>query len=287
LRVGFSLDPRLELDPGDELALVKRGAELGYESAWTPAGPDAAAFDRCQRWHEAAGLPVGIAVVPAAGLPPGFYAEHARRVHEATGGNFIFGVGSGHMEQAAQGMQAYLGELRSLLPDGPPLYLAALGPRMLRLAGEQAAGVSLNWCSAEMVAWSRERVEAAAGQAGREAPVIAMYIRTCVDPDPDLARGTLGRAALVYALGPPAYRRHFERMGFAEDLAAIERDRREPSAELLHASGAAGAPGEVRAQFEAIAAGGLDVAILRVLSPRPGDPESVLRALEECRPSSP
>jgi hypothetical protein len=284
LQIGFSLDPRLELDPGDEQALVKRGAALGYESAWTPAGSDAAAFDRCLRWYEAAALPVGIAVVPALDQPPAFYAGHARRVHEGTGGNFIFGVGSGRMEHAADGMRAYLGELRSLLPDGPPHYLAALGPRMLRLGGAQADGVSLNWCSADMVAWSRERVEAAAKDEGRETPVIAMYIRTCVDPDPDLARATLGRAALMYALGAPAYRKHFERMGFAEELVEIEREGVEPSAELLAASGAAGAPGEVRAQFEAIAAGGLDVAIVRVLSPRPGDPESVLRTLEECRP---
>lgn len=284
MRVGFSLDPRLELDLGDELALVKRGAELGYESAWTPSGPDAAAFDRCLRWYQAAGLPVGIAVVPAAGQPPEFYAEHARRVHEGTGGNFRFGVGPGQREHAASWMPDYLVRLRELLPDGPPVYLAALGPLMLKLAGEAADGVSPNWCSAEMVAWSRRRVEAAAAAAGRAAPVIAMYIRTCVDPDAELARATLGRAALVYALGPAAYRRHFERMGFTEELPRLESGRAEPSAAFLAAAGAAGAPGEVKPHFEAIAAGGLDVAIVRVLSPRPGDAEPVRRALEECAP---
>ena len=285
MRIGFSLDPRLELGPGDELALVKRGAELGYESAWTPAGPDAAAFERCLRWYEASALPVGIAVVPAADQPPAFYAEHARRVHEGTGGTFVFGAGCGRMEHAATGMRAYLSELRPLLAEGQPLYLGALGPLMLRLAGEQADGVSLNWCAADMVAWSRKRVEAAAGEAGRKTPVIAMYIRTCVDPDPELARATLGRAALMYALGAPAYRRHFERMGFAEELVGIEREGAKPSADFLAAAGAAGAPGQVRGQFDAIAAAGVDVAIVRVLSPRPGDAESVLRALEECAPS--
>ena len=75
MRLGFSLDPRLQLDAGDELALVKRGAELGYESVWTPATPEPEAFDRCLRWYEAAGLPVGIAVVPASGQPPDVYAE--------------------------------------------------------------------------------------------------------------------------------------------------------------------------------------------------------------------
>jgi alkanesulfonate monooxygenase SsuD/methylene tetrahydromethanopterin reductase-like flavin-dependent oxidoreductase (luciferase family) len=284
VRLGFSLDPRLGLDPGDELALVKRGAELGYESAWTPATPEPEAFDRCLRWYEAAGLPVGIAVVPASGQPPAVYAEHTRRVHEGTGGNFRFGVGSGQMLHAAAGMRDYLERLRDLLPDGPPIYLAALGPLMLQLAGEAADGVSLNWCSAETVAWSRRRVEAAAGAAGRNVPVISMYIRTCVDPDAQVAKETLGRAALMYALGPPAYRKHYERMGFADELRALEGAGGQPSAEFLAASGAAGAPGEVRAQFESIAAGGLDVAIVRVLSPRPGDTQAVVRALEECAP---
>ncbi len=286
MRLGFSLDPRLELDPGDELALVKHGAELGYESAWTPATPEPAAFDRCLRWYEAAGLPVGIAVVPASGQPPAVYAEHARRLHEGTGGNFWFGVGSGQMLHAAAGMRDYLERLRDLLPDGPPIYLAALGPRMLQLAGEAADGVSLNWCSADAVAGSRGRVEAAARAAGRSAPVISMYIRTCVDPDAQVARETLGRAALMYALGPQAYRKHYERMGFADELRSLERGDAQPSSQFLAASGAAGAPGEVRAQFERIAGGGLDVAIVRVLSPVPGDTEAVVRALEECAPEA-
>ncbi|HEX6350024.1 MAG TPA: LLM class flavin-dependent oxidoreductase [Candidatus Dormibacteraeota bacterium] len=286
MRLGFSLDPRLGLDRGDELALVKRGGELGYESAWTPATADEEAFDRCRRWYEASGLPVGIAVVPASGQPPAVYAERAARLHEDTGGNFFFGVGSGQVAHAGAVMPDYVRRLRELLPDGPPIYLAALGPLMLKLAGEAAEGVSLNWCSAEAVAWSRERVEAAADGARRSAPVITMYIRTCVDPDAQAARDTLGQAALMYALGPPAYRRHYERMGFAEELEVLDKGEARPSAAFLAASGAAGSPGQVRSQFEAIAAGGLDVAIVRVLSPRAGDSEPVVRALEECAPEA-
>jgi 5,10-methylenetetrahydromethanopterin reductase len=284
MRLGFSIDPRQALSEADELRLVELGARLGYESAWTPSGPDEAAFDRCLRWHGASGLPTGISVVPASGRPPAFYAEHARRVWDATGGTFALGVGSGQMAQAAVGMRGYLAELRALLAGGPPIYLGALGPRMLRLAGEVAGGAALNWCSPEQVAWSRERVERAAREAGRPAPVIAEYIRTSVDVDREAARATLGAAALQYALGPGAYRRHFERMGFAEELRRLEAGEGRPSDELLAASGAAGAPGEVRPQFERLAEG-LDVAIVRVLVTRPGDAESARLALEECRPA--
>jgi hypothetical protein len=133
------------------------------------------------------------------------------------------------------------------------------------------------------VAWSRERVERAAAAAGRPAPEVVEYIRTSVDPDPALARSTLGTAALQYALGPGAYRKHFERMGFGPELDRLERDGGEPSDELLAAAGAAGAPGQVRPRFERLAQG-LDLAIVRVLVTHPGDAESARRTLEECRP---
>src|SRR5207248_1554984 len=156
-------------------------------------------------------------------------------------------------------MREYLEKLREALPGGPPIYLAALGPLMLRLAGEMADGVSLNWCSRDKVAWSRGVVAEAAAEAGRPLPVVAMYIRTCLDRDSETARTALVQAALTYALGAPAYQRHFERMGFPpEELLLVQRGEAEPAPELLAAVGAAGAPGEVRAQFERIAGGGLD-----------------------------
>jgi len=284
VQLGFSLDPRQALSEVDELHLVELGARLGYHSAWTPSGPDAAAFDRSLRWHSASGLPTGISVVPASGQPPSFYAEHARRVWEETGGEFVLGVGSGHMPHAARSMRLYLAELRELLSEGPPIYVAALGPLMLRVAGQSADGVALNWCSSEAVAWSRERVERAARGAGRPAPIVAEYIRTSVDPDPSAARRTLGASALQYALGAQAYRHHFERMGFSEELRRLEEQGGETSDEFLAAAGAAGAPGEVRPQFERLARG-LDVAIVRVLVTRQGDAESARLTLEECRPA--
>jgi alkanesulfonate monooxygenase SsuD/methylene tetrahydromethanopterin reductase-like flavin-dependent oxidoreductase (luciferase family) len=283
MRTGFSIDPRQALAEADELRLVRLAAELGYRSAWTPSGPDEAAFDRCVRWYRASGLDTGISVVPASARHAAFYAEHARRAWEETEGRFVLGVGSGGMHHAAEGMRRYMDELRGLLPDGPPIYLAALGRHMLRVAGELADGAALNWCSAERVTWSRAAVERAAGERRRPVPVIASYIRTCVDPDPSAAQATLGTAALQYALGPVAYRRHFEAMGFSEELRLLEAGEGAPSAAFLGAAGAAGRPGDVRAQFGRLAAG-LDVAIVRVLAVRPGDAGSVQRTLEECRP---
>ena len=51
-------------------------------------------------------------------------------------------------------------------PPNTPVFLGALGPMMLQLAGESADGAALNWCSAERVAWSREQVKRGGGGRG-------------------------------------------------------------------------------------------------------------------------
>jgi len=279
---GFALDPDQGLGQTDELRLVTLAAELGYESAWTPSGADEAAFDRCIRWHEASGLPTGISAVPASGQPAAFYAELARRAWEATGGTFTLVVGSGQWSHAAERMRGYLPEVRQALSPGMPLYLAALGPLMLEVGGQLADGVALNWCSAEQVAWSRPRVEAAARRAGRSTPRIIQYVRTAVDPDPRLAERTLATAAARY-LGFPVYRRHFERMGVADGLQQTTASGAAPSADVVQKIGASGKPGETRSQFERLGEG-LDLPIVRILVTRRGDFESARRALVECKP---
>jgi alkanesulfonate monooxygenase SsuD/methylene tetrahydromethanopterin reductase-like flavin-dependent oxidoreductase (luciferase family) len=283
LPTGFGIDPDQGLTEADESQLVRLAADLGYDSAWTPSRADAAAFDRCLRWHRASGLPVGISAVPASGRPADFYAEQARRVWTDTGGQFSLGVGSGQMPRPAQSMRPYLRELRQRLPPESPLYLAALGPLMLHLAAGVADGVALNWCTVEQVAWSWQQLADAARTAGRPVPRVVEYIRTAVDPDGEVAKRTLAAAALPYAMRVPAYRRHFERMGFSDELRRIEASGGVPSSAFVSAIGAAGAPGETRAQFERLAAG-LDLPIVRVLAVRPGDVESARRVLEECRP---
>jgi len=280
---GFGIDPDQGLSQADELRLVRLAADLGYDSAWTNSGADAGAFDRCLHWHEGSELPVGISAVPASGRPATFFAQHARRLWDATKGRFTLVVGSGLLPQAAQTMRPYLTDLRMQLPAAMPLYVAALGPLMLRLAAQLADGVALNWCTDEWVAWSRQTLTGAALAAGRSVPPVVEYIRTSVDPDAEVARGRVAAAALRYALGIPAYRRHFERMGFAEELRRIEASDGAPNPAFVSAIGASGAPGQTRPQFERLATG-LDLPIVRVLVARPGDVESARRVLEECRP---
>ena len=284
MEIGFAIDDAQGLSQAEELRLVAVGAELGYRSVWMPSRADAEAFERCVRWHAESGLPVGISAVPASGQPAEFYARHAARVWEATQGRFTLVVGSGQAARPADFMRGYIADLRKHAPAGLPVYVAALGPRMIELGGRLADGVALNWCTAEHVEWSRGRLQEAARSAGRDAPQVVEYIRTCVDPDDVQARRTVARAARMYALGPAAYRRHFERMGFGDELRRLEEASDNSSDSTLSSIGAAGRPGEVRGQFARLARG-LDLAIVRILAVNDVEFESARRALDECRPS--
>lgn len=281
MAIGFSIDPDQGLSEADEVRLVHLAAELGYGSAWTPSGADAAAFERCLRWHKASGLPVGISAVPASGQSPAFYAEQAKRLWDATEGRFTLVVGSGQADHPVRMIRAYIPDVRARLPERMPLYLAALGPLMLRTAAELAGGVALNWCTAKQVAWSRQQLSDAAQAAGRPVPQVIEYIRTAVDPTHELAEQSVARAALRYAR-IPMYRAHFERMGFAEELRRIDESGESPPRRLM--VGAAGAPGQVRKQLDKLAVG-LDLPIVRVLVVNRGDAGSAQRVLEECRPA--
>ena len=86
-----------------------------------------------------------------------------------------------------------------------PVYLAALGPQMLRLAGETADGTLLNWATPGHIAVSRARIDEGAARVGREpgAVPVTMYIRVCIDDDVAAARQALGLQVLGYALGQP------------------------------------------------------------------------------------
>jgi energy-coupling factor transporter ATP-binding protein EcfA2 len=70
-------------------------------------------------------------------------------------------------------------ELRELLRD-VRVCVAALGPKMLRLAGRVADVVLLNWALPQRVAASRQQIVAGALEAERPVPIVAGYVRVAV-----------------------------------------------------------------------------------------------------------
>ncbi len=103
----------------------------------------------------------------------------------------------------------------------PKLVLGALNRRMLRLAGELADGVLLNYLPASAVPWCVEQIRAGEGfaQRGPGSCRIHAYVHVGVC-DPDAAR-PLGRKDLFSYAVVDAYARAFERAGFADEVAAL------------------------------------------------------------------
>ncbi|UGQ12480.1 TIGR03564 family F420-dependent LLM class oxidoreductase [Yinghuangia sp. ASG 101] len=88
-----------------------------------------------------------------------------------------------------------------------PVLLAALSPRLLRVAGTYADGAVL-WMApvAAIDRHIRPRLHAAAEEAGRPVPRIVAGLPVCVHDDEQEARSAVAAQAVVYA-GSPAYRR--------------------------------------------------------------------------------
>ena len=285
------------------------------------------------------GLTTGIAVSPVMYRTPVAFAMSGGTMSTLTGGRFIMGIGTGGAyrpkSRQAMGMpkmsalslmRDYVSTIKTLVAgeqvnyDGEvvtlhgarlainpapntPVYLGALGPEMLRLAGEVADGACLNWCDANQIAWSRERMAEGAARSGRDPGEVKMaeYIRVCVDDDEDTAKMAYARSTMGYALGAQiptererqlSYRGHFERMGFTEELLMLDQMRKDGatrdqvagsfSADLLKQVGYYGAAEGAAKSFKQLSEG-LDVAIIRVVAAQPGI-ESVLNTLRACRP---
>jgi alkanesulfonate monooxygenase SsuD/methylene tetrahydromethanopterin reductase-like flavin-dependent oxidoreductase (luciferase family) len=272
--------------------------------------------------------------------PPGLAAQ-AATLAQLSSGRFVLGLGTGGYgpgfwasvglpDRPIAVMREYVTQVRALLAgrkvtSGPaaagagapgwprqaslgmtglppaPVYLAALGPQMLALAGEIADGALLNWATPERIALSRKRIDEGIERAGRNPGTVpmTMYIRVCIDDDVTAARQALAEQVLGYALGRPGipdnagYRGLFAQMGFDAELRELE-DRRARGAalpelaaaagdQLLQAAGYYGPAAAAPAAFARLSAG-LDEAIVRVITARPGL-EPVSEAMAALTPS--
>ena len=90
------------------------------------------------------------------------------------------GVGAG-ASSSLKLVRDGVGELRRSMP-GVPIAMAAVGPRMLHLAGEVADAVVATWALPDRVAEIRQRVAAGADAAGRPSPRLVLYLRTAIGP---------------------------------------------------------------------------------------------------------
>jgi 5,10-methylenetetrahydromethanopterin reductase len=196
-------------------------------------------------------IALGTAVVPIQGRHPLPLAQSALTVAQLAGpGRFTLGVGVTHPAVSERYGVAYRGvvdlfaqHLAALAPlladtrradvDGdritaraeihldvapPGLVVAALGPRMLELAGRHADG-TVTWMTGP--ATLRRQVvpalAAAAERAGRPSPRVIVGLPVCVTDDVEGARQRIGRIMSVPA-SLPSYQRMLAAEGVAEPV---------------------------------------------------------------------
>ncbi len=238
---GTAFALRDPLQWSDFVGTVQIGERAGYGALFLPeiAGRDAL-VTLGMLAGETSELLLGTGIVPMTSRRTLLAAMGAATVHERSGGRLILGLGTGGARPGAlDRLRAEVLALRAVLagesvehdgeslhltldPGSPvPVWIAALGPRAMRLAGELADGVILNWCPPERVAFARERIREGATAAGRDPArvTVAVYVRACVGQEDEHALPALKAAAGQYA-SYAAYRRQFEQVGLGDEAAA-------------------------------------------------------------------
>jgi alkanesulfonate monooxygenase SsuD/methylene tetrahydromethanopterin reductase-like flavin-dependent oxidoreductase (luciferase family) len=247
---GRSLDSTLE-----RVALADR---LGYDAAYTThiAGRDSLTVLMAYA-SVSERIRLGTGVVPIFSRTPATMAQTAATIDEYSAGRMVLGLGVSHrvtvenwhgqkITKPVSQMRDYLNGVRAIFrgeqpPESEffptrfafmgyaaraelPIYVAALSPNMIRLAGEQADGVMLWLCcpsyiESTVIPALREGVEAS-GRSFDDFDVVAA-VPTALTDDPQAARAALRQELVTYA-SLPFYRAMLEASGFSDELAAFD-----------------------------------------------------------------
>jgi probable F420-dependent oxidoreductase len=270
-------------------------------------------------------------VVPVFNRPPPVLATGVIAAEERAPGRFVLGLGAstGNMVDRWYGLpferpltrvretvallrRILLGEktdfagltLRSQgfrlqgLPSGPvPIYLAAMGARMLQLAGEIADGVVLNdFTPPDRLPWALEQIDIGAKRGGRRADDLEIVKRRAVvlAEDDDEVHEAVGffRRYLAFYGSAPGYQAIMRELGYGESVEAIRagyatRDRRRTTNAISDAMVTRictfGSAALCQARLREDYAGGVDTV---AVSPQAGDATAFARAASAFAASS-
>ena len=187
-------------------ASAREAEGLGYRSFWVNhPGPTDGLAALALAAGETRRIELGIGVIPLHTRGPDSIVQGVQ-ANALPLDRLLLGVGSPN-PNALSRVRAGVAELRSRLPAR--LIVAALGPRMCRLAGEVADGVLFNWLTPEHARLSAEWVRAGAAAAGRQPPKLFAYVRLALGSS--ACDKLLDEGARYGAI--PAYADHFARMG--------------------------------------------------------------------------
>jgi alkanesulfonate monooxygenase SsuD/methylene tetrahydromethanopterin reductase-like flavin-dependent oxidoreductase (luciferase family) len=287
----------------ESLKHVQLADELGYESVWVTNNVAREAFVTLTAYACATTrIGVGTDIVQVYTRHPALMAQQALSLNDVSGGRFRLGLGVSHganiegalglemgkpldvMREYVQVVrQAFAGPVKhegqhyrvqweyALPRKPPPLYIAALNPRMLELAGEIADGVLL-WLAAPeyvrdtvvpCVAAGRQR----AGKPTEGFDIVCPVPAAIVD---DVTAGWQSfRTELVRYSSLPFYQKEFRNAGYGDEVDAFLRERAhgDPAAavptRLAEALGAVGSASDVAALVRRFTHAGVTLPLLR------------------------
>jgi F420-dependent oxidoreductase-like protein len=214
-------------------------------------------------------LELTTAVVPTYPRHPLMLAAQALTVQAATGGRLVLGIGLSHQivienmfgysfEKPARHMREYLSALMPMLEGEqvsfhgetltcatmgpldvraprPVVLLAALAPVMLKLAGSMTDG-TVTWMTGPSTIEDHitPRITAAAEEAGRPRPRVAVSLPVCVTADVDAARKTADDTFVIYGT-LPSYKAMIDKEGAGgPGGVAIVGDEEQVAAQIRH-----------------------------------------------------
>jgi 5,10-methylenetetrahydromethanopterin reductase len=234
---------------------LRRARDEGFTRLWTgqlPHEPDLLTTVAVAL-REVEGIEVGTGVLPIQLQHPMQLAQRALTVSLISGGRLVLGIGLSHrvvaenmwgvpwdrpvrrMSEFLDGLLPLLagekadatgeftttrGELRIPGAPTPPVYVAALGPQMLKLAGRRTAG-TVTWMTGPRTV--AQHVRPALREAAGDRPVeVVTALPICVTDDPAPARAEAASQFAIYGK-LPSYRAMLDREGWAgpEDAALI------------------------------------------------------------------
>jgi probable F420-dependent oxidoreductase len=319
------------LPPGDIVECVKLAETLGYESAWVAEGHGGDQFAVLAACAVATRrILLGTSISSVFVRSATTIGMAAATVDQLANGRFVLGLGSSHrvqvepehgvaFAQPTARLRDTIAVVRALLRDGVvshrgdvvtierfdlwfrplrpvvPIYVAALFPPMLEIAGELADGVLLTWPTPATIARAVEHVAIGASRTGREPAAIdiASLIPCAIADSTAAARDAMRPGVALYAGFFPRYNRLLVEAGFADAVGAIkqayDRDGREAAARLvpdalIDAVALAGTPETCRERLAAYRRAGL---ALPIVSPRVSGPDARAMAIAAIRACAP
>jgi probable F420-dependent oxidoreductase len=230
---------------------------LGFGAAWIGGSPDAELAWVDPALAQTSSLQLATGIVNIWSAPAAPVAESFQRIESAHPGRFLLGIGGGHPEHTQEyikpydALVGYLDELDAAVMPTSRRVLAALGPRVLKLAAERSAGAHPYLTTPEHTAKARELM----GNSVFLAPEHKVLLTT----DADKARA-VGRETVDHYLGLSNYVNNWLRLGFTQDDV-----RRPGSDKLIDAVVAYGTPEAIAARLSEHLEAGADHVAVQVL----------------------